>query len=228
MLSLVIQKRNPREIKAKALLNQEKIPGVLYGPTVTATPVTVDRKTFEKLYEEAGESTLVSLKFRGEEEEGGKDENVVLIRSTDVHPVTRAFRHVDFYQLPLDKPIEISVPIETENEAPAVHEQGGILVQNIHEVDIRALPKDLIHEITVDLSGLANIEDAIEVKDLVVPAGVEIMQEEDAVVFRVEKPREEEEEEPVEAEPDTDQIAEIKTEAEEKREEEEAEEQAAE
>jgi hypothetical protein len=94
-------------------------------------------------------------------------------------------------------------------------------------VDIKALPKDLIHMITVDLSTLKNFGDTVLVKDLPVPQGVEILNDAEASVFAIEEPHEEEEEEIV-AEGEEDQISDIKTEAEEKREEEGGEETAGE
>jgi large subunit ribosomal protein L25 len=229
MIRLHVQKRNVKETKAKVLLREGTVPGILYGPAIAPQPISVGEKDFERVYNEAGETSLISLEFSGAAaQEGAKEENVVLIRDAFQHPVTREFLHVDFYQLPLDRAIEISVPVEHgAQEAPAVKEQGGILVQNIHEVDIKALPKDLIHTITVDLSSLKNFGDAVLVKDLPVPQGVEILTDTETSVFTIEEPHEEEEEEIV-AEGEEDQISGIKTEAEEKREEEGGEETAGE
>src|SRR3989338_7705498 len=106
--------------------------------------------------------------------------------------------HIDFYQLPLDKEIELSIPVESSGEAPAVKELGGILVQNLHEVNIKALPTNLIHEITVDLSGLKEMGNSILVKDLIIPSNIEILADMEQTVFTVEQPREEEEEPVVE------------------------------
>jgi len=98
------------------------------------------------------------------------------------------------------------------------------LVHNLHEISIKALPKNLIHEITVDLSSLENIDDTILVKDLGITNEVEILAEPEEVVFLIEAPREEEEIVEEVAEGEEEAIADIKTEGEEKREEREAEE----
>lgn len=242
MLHLKVKKRDTEKIKAKHLLQEGVIPGVMYGPRIKPLSLSVDRKKFFDVYKEAGETTLIALdmKVKTEESESQKEkeedakntevteqeeDNVVLIRDVQIHPVSGDFVHIDFYQLPMDTEIEISIDIEGINEAPAVKEQGGILVRNLHELAIKALPKDLIHDVEVDLSVLENIEDSILVQDLKLPSTVTVLAEPEEVVFKIEEPREEEEPEEEELEEVEDgQIADIKTEGEEKREEREAEE----
>ncbi|MEX2145191.1 MAG: 50S ribosomal protein L25 [Candidatus Spechtbacterales bacterium] len=222
MLTLKLKKREIKD-KAKNILKTGSVPGVVYGPKMSPEPVSVDKKRFFDTYKKAGETTLISLDFGDDEKE--KD-HVVLIREVQKHPVSGNFTHVDFYELPMDQEIEISVPVISINEAPAVKQEGGVLVHNLHEIDIKALPKNLIHEITVDLSVLENIGDAILVKDLGITNEVEILADSEETVFLVEEPREEEVVEEEATEGEEEKIAEIKTEGEEKREEREAEEAA--
>lgn len=237
MLHLSVKTRDKTK-KAKEFLREGQIPAVVYGPKTPSTPLAVDYKKFFNIYKEAGETTLIALdidqkieskeskeKDASEEDVSAKAlakaENVVLIRDIQVNPVSGNFIHVDFYQLPLDQEIEIAVPVLPQGTAPAVKEQGGILVHNLHEINIKALPTDLIHEIKVDLSGLKNIGDSILVKDLNVSEKVEVLADEEEMVFTVEEPREEEE--PEEEVSEEEAIEDIKTEGEDKREEEEAE-----
>lgn len=224
MLHLQVKKRDTKTEKAKNILKKGFVPGVVYGPKMESLPIFVGYKKFSDTYEEAGETTLIALD--GGEEGKDPEDNAVLIRDIQRNPVSGKFIHVDFYQLPMDQKIEIAVPVENINEAPAVKEQGGVLVQNLHEINIKALPKDLIHEITVDLSLLENIDDVISVKDLIISDKVEILADSEEVVFMVEAPQEEivEEESVAEGE----QVSEVVTESEEKRAEKEAEEAAAE
>ncbi|OGZ61939.1 MAG: hypothetical protein A2932_01870 [Candidatus Spechtbacteria bacterium RIFCSPLOWO2_01_FULL_46_10] len=215
MLHLKVKQRDKAQ-KAKKLMKEGKLPGVVYGPKTKPISVEIDYKNFVKLYATAGGTTLINLDDEGKEEDK-KEENVVLIRETQRNPVTKNFIHVDFYQLPLDKPIEITVSIEGEGESPAA-KTGGVLVHNLREVDIRALPKNLIRELIVDLTKLENIGDTVTIADLPKQEGVEILAENDMVVFTIEEPREEEPEEELIA-VEGEQIEAIKTEGEEKREE---------
>lgn len=86
-------------------------------------------------------------------------------------------------------------------EAPAVKEQGGVLNQSLHEIEVEALPTDLPEVIEVDISGLAAIGDIISVKDLKVSGDVEIKAEPEAMVAMIAEPAKEEvvEEVPAEA-----------------------------
>lgn len=217
MQTLTVQPREALGKSADKVRRDGSIPAVVYGPKIGSHAISVKASDFEKLYREVGETTLITLKIEGDDK---GDSGIVLIREPKIDPVNRMFTHVDFYQLPLDKPIEISVPVELEGEAPAAKELGGTLVQTIHEIAVKALPQNLIHEITVDVSTLATFEDSITVANLTVPEGVEIIAEPETTVAFVEEMKEEVEEEAVN---EGDAIADIKTEGEEKREEEAAE-----
>lgn len=243
MLHLPVKSRDTNIVKAKELLRQGLIPGVIYGPKDEPKSVSVDYKRFSDAYQTGGETTLIALdidtaqsKLNMEktdlsmdtsaeniekESDLKKANNVVLVRDIQRHPVSGNFIHIDFYKLPLDQEITISVPIEVVGEAPAVKEQGGILVHNLHEIEIKALPVNLIHEITVDLSTLASVGDSILVKDLNTPSNIEILANDEDMVIMIEEPHEEEVEEVAAVEEET--IESIKTEGEEKREEREAE-----
>ena len=178
--------------KSKKLRRDGYVPGVLYGRKVKSTPISIGYKEFEKVYNEAGERTLVTLEL---ETIGTKDlpkENVVLIRDAVVHPLLRSFIHVDFYQVPMDEKISVSIPLVFENESPAVKSEGAVLVRNIYEIGVSAYPKDLPSEISVDLSALEHTDDSILVKSLAIPAGVDVDAEEDFVIASVSAPDEEE------------------------------------
>ena len=91
----------------------------------------------------------------------------------------------DFYQPRLDEEISAEVPLVFIGEAPAVKDLGGTLVKNIHELEVKALPQNLPHEIKVNLDMLKTFDDDILVKDLEVPQGVKIMKGQDEIVALV-------------------------------------------
>lgn len=186
MLSLASQIRNKEE-RAPALRIQGVIPGVLYGPKTKASSLKVSEKEFQKVYEEAGESSLIQL---GSQEKG----TPVLIREVQRDPVRGNVIHVDFYQPRLDEEIEVTVPLMFEGEAIAVRDLGGTLQKNIQEVSVKALPQNLPHEIVVDISTLATFEDKILIKDLQKGNGVEILRDPEDVVAQVVETKDIEEE----------------------------------
>jgi len=188
MLTLPAKIRKTLGKKVKALRERGVLPGVLYGPRIKETlPLEINFKEFEKVYKEAGESTLVSLEIEGKK-------TPVLIHEVKLDPLTGKPIHVDFYQPRLEEEVEVTIPIIFEGEAPAVKDLGGTLVKNIHEVEVRALPQNLPHEIKVNMEKLKTFEDDILVKDLPTPKGVKILKELEEVVATVAPPEKVEEE----------------------------------
>jgi len=174
--------KNANEAREKGLL-----PAVLYGPKVKSQPIEVDLKEFQKAYQEAGESSLISLKL-------DKQEYLVLIQDLQTDSVLGKPIHVDFYQPNLEKKIEASIPIILEGEPPAIKNLGGTLYKNLSEVYVKALPQDLPKEIKIDISNLNTFEDHIKIKDLKVADGVEILGEPEEIVVSVSAPEKVEEE----------------------------------
>jgi len=169
------------------------VPVVLYGPKIENVSLEVDLKEFEKVYREAGESSLIELQL-------DKKKFLVLIHAVEIDAISQKPIHVDFYQPKLDEEIEATVPLVFEGEALAVKDLGGTLVKSIHELEVKALPQNLPHEIRVSIGALKTFEDDISIKDLVIPQGVKILKEPDETVVFVAEPEkvEEELEKPVE------------------------------
>ncbi len=164
-------------LKSKKRSN-DYVPGVLYGPGIENLVLEVDRKNLEKSYNDLGESSLVFL-------ESGKNKYRVLIHDIQKDPLTGRIIHVDFYQPDLKEEVEVTVPLVFEGEAPAVKELGGTLVKNILEVEVKALPEKLPHNIKVSVEGLKTFEDAVLVKDLQVEKGVKVMKDSEEIVVSV-------------------------------------------
>jgi len=177
MISLASQKRSKEE-KTQGLRKEGWIPGVLYGPKTEGVLLKVAEKEFGKVYQEAGESSLIDLNVEG-------NPSPVLIREIQKEPLRGKTIHVDFYQPPLDRAIEVMVPLVFEGEALAVKDLGGTLSRNLQEVEVKALPQNLPHEIRVDTSSLATFVDKILVKDLTISADVEIVTDSEDTVAQV-------------------------------------------
>lgn len=168
----------------KALRAEGQMPAVMYGKKQEATPIALDVREFQKAYAEAGESTVVTLKGLGTDTD-------VLIHEVDIDPVLGHPRHVDLYVVDNTVAVEVSVPIEFVGEAPAERQLGGTLIKVLHELEVEALPKDLPHEVTVDISSLKTFADQIHVSDVVMPAGVTCKTDLEEVVALVQEAVEE-------------------------------------
>jgi len=194
MLSLSAKIRQTQGRKVKTLRQKGILPAVLYGPKIKNENLEVDLKEFEKIYDEAGESTLISLEVEG------KKKYLVLIHDLKREPLKNKPVHIDFYQPSLTEKIEVKIPIILEGEAEAVKNLGGTLIKNIAEVEVKALPQDLPKEIKVNVENLKTFEDNILIKDLKVGKGVEILKDLKEIVAQVTPPEkvEEELEKPIE------------------------------
>lgn len=191
MLELNVKIRETLGKKVRTLRKQGIIPAVLYGEKVKSMPLEMDYHEFEKVYKEAGESTIIKLKVQSEKRK--TDEKNVLIYDIARDSVSDKFIHVDFYAVRMDKPITTEVPLVFEGNSPAVEVEEGTLVKNIVEVEVEALPANLPPEIKVDISVLKTFDDLIHVKDLKVSEDVKIIAEPEEVIASVIPPRSEEE-----------------------------------
>lgn len=208
----VRENKNTKEVRRAG-----GIPAVLYGHKIKNVNLTLDERSFPKLYKEAGASTVLDLHIDGE-----NNERNVIIHDVSYEPVVGTIMHVDLYEVKKGEKVKVSIPLVFVGESAAVKADGGVLVKNIYKVEIEALPKDLPHEITVDIAKLATFSDAITVGDLDVPAGVHVHGDAGEVIAKVMPPRTTEELEALEKAVEL-KVEDVKVESEEKKKERDAE-----
>lgn len=184
---LIAQKRDIVGKRVHSLRVKGFLPGVVYGGKDGAHSIAVPLKDFLKVLKSAGESTLVDLAIEG----GGT--RSVLIHDVGYDPIKNIPIHVDFYEARADKPIRVNVAVVFTGEADAVKILGGVLLKVVHELEVEALPKNLPHEITIDLSKLKTLDDAILISSINLPNDAVIVGEKDAVIAKIMPPRTEEE-----------------------------------
>lgn len=161
-LSLQAEERIILGKKVKNLRKVGKLPGHVFGKGVKTEHVSVDGKTFLKTFAEAGETGLIDLKI------GSEKVRPVLVREVQHDPVSGAPIHIDFYQVDLNVAVKVQVPLELIGEEPEkVHLGEAIVLQTLNEVEVEALPTDLIEKIEVNIAFLKEIDDAITVGDLI-------------------------------------------------------------
>ncbi|HAZ28987.1 MAG TPA: 50S ribosomal protein L25 [Candidatus Magasanikbacteria bacterium] len=182
---LQTKKRNKGD--AVALRASGRVPSVLYGPGTEPVVLSVERVPFEKLYHEAGESSLVDLSVEGEGEP-----SKVLIQDVQYDPVKQSIIHVDFRRINMREQMHATIELEFVGESMAVKALGGTLQKGVASVDVKCLPKDLVSSLVVDVSVLKTFTDFLYVKDLVVPPGIEITSSLDELVVKVSAPLSEE------------------------------------
>ncbi|KKU29104.1 MAG: 50S ribosomal protein L25 [Candidatus Amesbacteria bacterium GW2011_GWA2_47_11b] len=171
-------KSEPRKItgrKIKSLRAQGLIPANVFGKDVKSQALQIKSTDFAKLYKEAGESTLIYL-----------DDRPVMIHEVAVHPVTDKILHVDFHQVNLKEKTTANVAIKLVGVAPAEKEKQGILVQQLHELEIEALPADMPEAVEVSVASLTAEGDTILVKDLKLSDKLTVKIDPEAIVVKIE------------------------------------------
>ena len=206
MIDVAAQKREISALSPKNVRAGGLIPGVIYGQGKSTLHVTVPVKEFTKALKEAGSNTVLTITVDGVA-------CPVLVHELQRDPLSGAVSHVDFYQVNMKEKIGAKVPFEFIGEAPAVKEKGGVVNKSMSEIEVNALPDELPHRLTVDLSRLMDIGSSFYVRDLVVPKGVTIEMDPDTVIVSVAEHIAEEVAAPIA------DISEVKVEGEEKKEE---------
>jgi len=189
MISLSAKIRKETGRKTSVLKNSGRIPAVVYGHKIKNISLDIDYKEFQKVLREAGESSLIELNIEDE-----KEKRLVLVHDLQKDPVTDKFIHIDFFETSSKEEVEVKVPLVFEGTSLAVKDLGGTLVKNISELEIKALPQNLPHEIKVSIDGLNTFENHILVKDLVLPKDVKVLAKPDEIVVSVIQPSNVEEE----------------------------------
>ena len=182
MTSVALAAENRTE-KGKTGVNKVRArglcPAVVYGPGTEPLHISVDPKVFLKLMASAGENALIDLDVKG-----AAGATKVIVREVQYKPLKQMPIHVDFYLVNLDRTIEIKVPLELLGTPVAVAQKAGTLTQAVHELHVECLPGAIPASITADVSGLA-LGHALHVRDLVLPAGVTVLDSPDQTVAAV-------------------------------------------
>lgn len=190
-MSTVTLNANIRKERKKGaagrLRKSGKIPAVIYGRGEAIT-VSLDEHDFMQTFKHASESSIITIKS----DDGSSHE--VLLKDYQQNLLTGRVLHVDFYEFEAGKSLRTNVVVHLEGSPVGVRE-GGILEQQLHEVEIECLPKNIPTEITVDISHLG-IGDSIHLSEVTPPEGVEFTHhgEQDQTIALVAAQRAEEEE----------------------------------
>ena len=183
-LSAVVRAKETKKV-ANIKRKEGNIAAVMYGHGKDAMSLWVERIAFEKLYKQAGESSIIHVDVDGKSQ-------AALVQDVSFDPLALRAIHIDFLQVKMNEVIEVTVPLEFIGEAPAVRALGGTLIKTLEEIEVSCLPKDLPHALEVDLSKLATFEDNLSVSDVVAPKDVKILTNPETVIAIAEAPRSDE------------------------------------
>lgn len=198
MAEITILESKSRQVTGKRveqLRRAGEMPGVVYGHNFPNRLISVRAQDFEKVYRLAGTSSLVDLVIDGEKP------IKVLLHEPQRHPVRPTPLHADFYVVKMSEKLETAIPLHFVGEAHAVTILDGTLSPHLDALNVTCYPDQLVPAIEVDLTPLKTFEAIIRVADLILPEGIEILDDPEEVIATVTPPRTEEELAELEAAP---------------------------
>lgn len=173
----------------KKLRAAGRIPAVIYGPRTKPQNLEVDAKALnDAIHHTASENVLVDLAVKDD----AKAKRLALVQEVQHHPLSGKILHVDFHEVSETEKVTLHVPVETVGEPIGVKTAGGVLQHVTFKLKVRALPKDLPEQVTVDVSAL-ELNRTIHLGDIKPPEGVEILGHKEVVIAACTPPRAEEE-----------------------------------
>ena len=172
----------PRQIvgkKVRHLRRQGITPANLSGLREPSVAIHVDAKALSTLINKQGKNSLVNLRI------DGRPPVMALLKDYTVHPIKNTLIHIDFQRVAMGQRLTLDVDLAFVGESPVDKRTDLMVLRLLNTVHVECLPEDLPNAIEVDLSRLAEADDTILVKDLMVGSGVTILTDPEEVIARV-------------------------------------------
>ena len=181
-LNVDIRKENGTSAARRTRL-QNKVPGVVYHSGVEGIPLSIEKNSLNKALKTGQMIFEINV---------GDEDQFVLVKEIQYHPVTDDIIHIDFQKVKEDEKISLDVAVRSVGDAQGV-KLGGILVQMLNSVSVKCKPSEIPEFLEIDVTEMA-MNTNLFVKDISLPDDVEILTAEDIAVISVQEPKEEKEE----------------------------------
>ncbi len=167
------------------------IPAIVYGRNQAARAIYLNAGEWTSLAQHRHH--LIYLV----DDDGGRQ--AALVKEVQINHLKNHYVHIDFHAVDVHARVRSTISLHAVGDCIGTA-HGGTLEQNIHELPVECTPADLVDEIKVNVSDL-EIGEHLLVKDIVMPEGMTVLMDADAIVFQVARPMQEEELETSQAEP---------------------------
>jgi len=179
-IELKVAKREILGKKVKHLRRQGITPVHLFGHGIESLALQCDTGELERVLGQAGQTRLISLKLAKE-----KKPRTAVVREFDRDWRKRQLLHVDFYQVKMEEKIKLEVPIVLIGEAPALKSKTNMLEHELGTLTVECLPAKIPTGIEVDISSLAEPDQAIRVKDVPLDKDITVLNNPELVVVKI-------------------------------------------
>ena len=178
----VERRANAGKGPARELRRNGKIPSVLYGSGKSLLLSMDPKDARNVILSQAGHTGLLTVKITGGE--GASEQRVAILQDYQIDPVVGTILHVDLFEVSMEKPLRVKIPVTTIGEIPLGVKEGGVLQTVLRELHIECLPSEIPDHIEVDASDL-QVGQGIHVKDVIVSEGIKILDDAELMVTHV-------------------------------------------
>jgi len=179
-IELKAARRDVQGKKVRFLRRQGITPVHLFGHGIESLALQCDTSLLQQVLARAGRTKLISLKLDGE-----KKPRTVIVREVQMPLLKRGLLHVDFYQVKTEEAVKVEVPVVLVGEAPALKLKDNMLSQELDDLTVECLPAKIPATIELDVAPLAEPDQVLRVKDVVVEKGVAVLNDPELVVARI-------------------------------------------
>jgi large subunit ribosomal protein L25 len=178
-IELKVDERNVLGKKVRYLRNKGMVPVHLFGHNIDSLALQGEASALHSVISQAGKTRLIDLTISPSEKARS-----VMVREVQKDPIRGNLIHVDFYEVNMAEKIRVEVPISIVGESPALKIRENMLHQDLNSLTIECLPDKMPDRIQVDISVIREVEEAVRVRDVVIPE-VTILNEADLVIAKV-------------------------------------------
>jgi len=168
---------------AHRLRQAGKVPAIVYG---ISKPMAIqcDEDAVERVVQASRRGLrLISLKLS---DGSANAEKHVLLKDVQITPVGQRVIHVDFQEVDLNKPVQISVPVHPVGTPEGI-KAGGLLQTVTHQILVSCLPGRIPQHIEVPVERLG-IGGSLHISDIAFPEGVRAVTAPHETVFVITAP----------------------------------------
>ena len=179
-IELEVTNRETLGKKVRFLRRRGVTPVHLFGHGVESLSLQCDTVRLRQVLAEAGHTRLVSLRLDGEK----RSRNVV-VREVQVEPRTSEVLHVDLYQVRMAEKMKVEIPIVLVGEAPALKLKENMLEQELNVLTVECLPAKIPDSVEVDISSLAEPDEAVRVRDVELDEDVTLLTDLEMMIVKI-------------------------------------------
>lgn len=162
--------------KSKALRRENMVPAEVYGAHIDNQHLVVPYAEVEKFIKHRGPGSTFDLVVDGKT-------SLTLFKSMQHHPVNQRVMHMDFQALKADEKIKVSIPVTFH---VSEHLKNVMVQELLYEIEIMALPEDLVSHVTVEvLEAAAGESKLLSDLEIAKNSKIEVLTDLDTLVYNV-------------------------------------------